>query len=254
MKKQGRSPPPARRRKKSHAVVKNPNNKPAFAKTSFPLYVSSSLDPTLLFGVGTLFSVCFVVGNESTMSLELRPIDEIPGILLSFLTDRAFFIGGVLLLATRWWVGESTGKSKLTPVEQRRAGWYLWNAIIFHCMMDGLAGTGYGNALMNKNYQLLDRRFKPDGGGASKGDVAVVAIVVHIELFMHTMLCLAAYVGIASGAKWQHEAELVALTFQLFGLFVFVGPEFLTKPVLGSATSVCFCLHLISNLASRAPA
>ena len=96
-------------------------------------------------------------------------------------------------------------------------------------MMDGMSGGKWGNALMQENYMLLDRRFKGPSGGAGEGDIAVGALIVNMELFLHSALCFAAYVGIARGAKWQHEAELVALSFQLFGLFIFVGPEFMTE-------------------------
>ena len=110
------------------------------------------LDPTLIFMCTCLFSVIFVRGDPATMTLSLVP--DIPGTLLGYVTDRAFPIGAtVTLLAALLTRG--------TPTKGARAGWFLWNGVICHVMMDGLAGGHWGLKLMDQNYRQLDNRLVP---------------------------------------------------------------------------------------------
>merc|ERR1711871_35298 len=87
-----------------------------------------------------------------------------------------------------------------------------------------MSGAHYGNALMGENYQLLDRRFTGD----SDPEQVLAWLVVNMEIFIHAPLCLSAYVGIVTDKVWSCELEIMALTVQLIGTFVFVLPDFLT--------------------------
>lgn len=194
-----------------------------------PLFATSWLDPTFLFGLNCLFSVVFLKGTPNyddpgASTLTLRAFSTIPQVLLDYLTDPAFFIAAVVLLIGRHFVGDKP--RKLSGSESRRAGWFLWNCVIFHILMDGLSGTKLGNALMTQNYEVLDQRFRPDV--ADRGDAANAITVVTIELFFHSFVTLLAYIGVVTNSKWRYEAEIVALVTQLLGTFVFVVPEFLT--------------------------
>lgn len=188
-----------------------------------PLFLTNWLDPTFLFGINTLFSVVFLIADEKNQSLELRPLSRIPFELWNYVVDPAFFVGLLVLLAARHFVGNNA--KPMSTSESNRAGWYLWNAVIFHVMMDGMSGGKWGNQLMMANYKILDFRFNDE---ANAGEAANAAVVVNMELFLYSWIVTIAYVGIATRARWRYEAEIVVLVMQLFGTFVFVLPEFLT--------------------------
>lgn len=99
-----------------------------------PLFHTDYTDPTFLFGVSTLFSVVFVQGDPANMSLVFRDVSEIPTTFLMYILDPAFLVGLVILIVANHFVGDKL-KKNLTSAEKRRAGWYLWNAVIFHTMM-----------------------------------------------------------------------------------------------------------------------
>lgn len=140
-----------------------------------PLFATDWTDPTLLFGVNCLFSVCFVSGDAATKSLVLRELSTIPAVLAGFLADPCFPVAIVCLLVVRFIIGD--GARALTAADKRRAGWYLWNGIIFHIMMDGMAGGKWGNKLMADNYAILDRRFTDH---SHPGDQASAALLVNM--------------------------------------------------------------------------
>ncbi len=192
-----------------------------------PLFLTAWNDPTFMFSMSALFSVCFVVGKpdlQEPSHSTLLPRDPytVPGVLWSYLLDPAFFVALVILLVARHLVGDNA--KPMTPGVSRRAGWYLWNAVVIHVMMDGMSGGKWGNKLMAENYELLDVRFTPN---AARGDAATAVWVVNFELFVHSVLTVVAYVGVATEAAWQHEAEIVALVVQLMGTFAFTLPEFM---------------------------
>ena len=51
----------------------------------------------------------------------------------------------------------------LTASERRVCGWYLWNGVICHLIMDGLAGGGWANKLMQVNGAQQDRGNRAKG-------------------------------------------------------------------------------------------
>jgi hypothetical protein len=85
--------------------------------------------------------------------------------------------------------------------------------------------------------RLLDNRFNvgctatsqvPCAAPPHPSDAAAALVVTQTELYVHSLLCLAAYVGLQKRAAWQHELQIAALAFQLLGAIVFVGSELLT--------------------------
>lgn len=199
-------------------------NKPG---QSHMLWITDWTDPTFLFGVNTLFSVVFVEGIRDEKRLSFRPLenpDKMPGVLFDFVTDPCFVVALVALLVTRYCVGDRA--IELSAGMKRSAGWYLWNGVIFHIMMDGMAGGHWGNKLMDANYRLLDRRFNP--GQAHPGDQALACLMVNMELFGHSVLCFITYIGMVTGAVWACEMEIATLMLQLVGMIVFVGPDYMT--------------------------
>ena len=59
--------------------------------------------------------------------------------------------------------------------------------------------------------------------------MAIATVVTQTELLCHSLLCLAAYVGIVKRKGWADGVALVALSFQLFGAIVFVVPDLMTE-------------------------
>jgi len=192
-----------------------------------PLFLTEWTDPTFLFGVSTLFSVCFVTGDPDTQQLNFRNFFGDAGILMTlpkYLCDIAFLAGAIVIFVARYFIGDNA--VKLSSSQKMRAGWFLWNAVIFHIMMDGFAGGKWGNKLMADNYELLDRRFCRNC--TSNGEMVAAKLIVNTEILVHAPLCVITYVAIATGSKLAAGWELITLTWQLFGLLAFVGPDFLT--------------------------
>ena len=54
---------------------------------------------------------------------------------------------------------------------------------------------------------------------------AVAATVTQTELCVHSVLTLYAYVGLCKRARWADSVALIALSFQLFGAIMFIGPD-----------------------------
>lgn len=186
------------------------------------------LDPTFIFLFGVIVSVLFVKGNEKDMTLEL----SIPSVqkVVNYFNDPGFY--AMFAVVVLGYLSVMGSKVKLTYNESLVANWYIWNCALVHVGIDGLCG-GFGYlSLMNDNYKLLDRRFRYEltdkPGGPSLSDAAGAKLVVNIELTMHSILTFLAYIGVCYRAKWRQGVELIALTFQLFGALLFVGPELYT--------------------------
>jgi len=191
-------------------------------------FISNWTDPTLLFCGGTLMSVVFVRGDSSTNTLSFVPMKEYPSQLYKHFVDPAF-VAGALFLFVAYYMTKDYVHDRFSATQRREAGWYLWNGAIIHVMMDGMAGGGWlsesggwGLKLMNENYQVLDKRFSRE---ATKGDIAVAATVTQTELCVHSVLTLYAYVGLCKRARWADSVALIALSFQLFGAIMFIGPD-----------------------------
>jgi len=124
-------------------------------------------------------------------------------------------------------------KKKLTWSESLASNWYIWNCALVHVGIDGICGGFQYLNLMSDNYKLLDRRFRYElaglPGGPSHADAAGAKLVVNIELTMHSVLTFLAFVGVCYRTSWRQGVELIALTFQLFGALLFVGPELYTN-------------------------
>jgi len=186
------------------------------------------IDPTFIFLFGVIISVLFVKGNEKDMSLtvSLPSVDTI----VNYFNDLGFLI--MLIVALFGYICVIPSKAKLTYNESLVANWYLWNCVLVHVGIDGLCG-GFGYlSLMNDNYKLLDRRFRYElidkPNGPSLSDAAGAKLVVNIEITMHSVLTFLAYIGVCYKKPWRQGVELIALTFQLFGALLFVGPELYT--------------------------
>jgi len=186
------------------------------------------LDPTMLFCVGTLFTVAFLDVDADAKTL--TPIVPSAERIIRYVTDPAFAIGAAVLVAAIACVWGS--KTKLTFGESLAANWFLWNCVVIHVMMDGLAG-GYGKlGLMGEQYKVLDRRFRYDlidkPGGTNAPDSANVWVICNIELFLHSTLTFAAFIGICHRAPWRQPVEAFALGMQFFGSLVFPAADLLT--------------------------
>ena len=196
------------------------------------LFVCGWTDPTFLFLLPTLMSVVFVQGDAATQTLRIVAPAEIPQRLMDHVIDPAWAAGALFLYAAyKLSGGDAATKGRFSYAERCAAGWYLWNGCICHLMMDGMAGGpngGWGLKVMHDNYAILDRRFDESSTTAIASDVAVGTVVTQTELIFHSTLCLAAYVGLATRKGWADGVALVALSFQLFGAFVFIIPEFMT--------------------------
>ena len=205
----------------------------ATAATSAPAAAATGLellDPTLLFMGACLFSVVFVRGDPKTMSLVFTPAAELPKVAFNHVKDRAFLAGFIVAAAAAY-------LTRSAPRLGARAGWYLWNGVICHVMMDGMAGGHWGLDLMDQNYRILDKRFnwhleQSSPGAPHPGDAANALLVTQVELWVHAPLCIAAYVAIKNGYATARAWELLALSFQLFGAIVFLGPELVRKLVM----------------------
>jgi hypothetical protein len=196
------------------------------------LFVCGWTDPTFLFLLPTLMSVVFVKGDAATQTLSVVAAADLPQRLMDHVCDPAWAAGALFLYAAYTLAGGAAAtKGRFSFAERCAAGWYLWNGCICHLMMDGMAGGpngGWGLKVMHENYAILDRRFDEASTTAIASDVAVGTVVTQTELVFHAGLCLAAYVGLASRKGWADGVGLVALSFQLFGAFVFILPEFMT--------------------------
>jgi len=188
----------------------------------------SLLDPTFIFLSSIIISPLFVKGIEKSQSLEF----SLPSFnkIFNYLTDPGF--GAILFVVVLGYICVYQSKVNLTRNESLLAGWYIWNCALVHVGIDGLCG-GFGFlSLMNDNYKLLDRRFRYDlidlPGGPTLADASGAKLVVHIELTMHSVLTFLAFIGVCYRSPWRQGVELIALTFQLFGALLFVGPELYT--------------------------
>jgi len=108
----------------------------------------------------------------------------------------------------------------------------LWNCVVIHVMMDGLAG-GHGMLdLMGEQYKNVDRRFRYDligkEGGTDHADSANAWAICNIELFMHSTLTFFAFLGVVYRAPWRHTVEAFTLGVQLFGSLIFPAADLLT--------------------------
>lgn len=77
--------------------------------------------------------------------------------------------------------------------------------------MDGMVNLGY-LPLMEKNYHLMDLRFKHVGSkphSPSRSEVNLVFTITTLELFVMSALCYLAFYGIRMRTAWSHEAEIV---------------------------------------------
>ena len=203
------------------------------ATSRMPGFITSWYDPTFLFCANTLMSVVFVRGNSDKQELEIVPVDQLPGQLKEHFLDPIWIVGALFLYVAYFYTKDYVSNS-FSAAQRTEAGWYLWNGAVIHVMMDGCAGGGWFNSatpggwgmtLLNANYQVLDKRF---ARLAPEGEIAIATVVTQTELFCHSTLCLIAYIGICTRAKWADVVAMVALSFQLFGAIVFILPDLLT--------------------------
>mmetsp|Transcript_6953 Transcript_6953/g.8428 ORF Transcript_6953/g.8428 Transcript_6953/m.8428 type:complete len:258 (+) Transcript_6953:107-880(+) len=187
------------------------------------------VDPMAFFAIGTLVSVLFLEGNLESKSLLLKnPIqaDE----AFEYFSASPMLFGYAVLIATLVTVETCHTVSKS---DQKRASWFLWNAVVFHIMMDGCSGGLNTPRLMGANYRILDNRFRFNvslsEGGPHPGEAAGGFTVVMVELLIMAPLCILTCVGIMKNLPWHHELQAVVSAFHLFGTIMFIAPEFLTS-------------------------
>jgi len=186
------------------------------------------LDPTCAFALSTLLSVLFVKGELATKTLVFKKFD--PEEAIEYLTDTPILVGVGVVVLTLAMVGQC---EKVARANQMRASWFLWNAAVFHIMMDGCSGGLNRPALMGANYRILDNRFRthiPESkGGPHHGEAAGGFVVVMVELLIMSVLCIITCVGIMKNKPWHHEMQALMSAVHLFGVIMFVVPEFLTQ-------------------------
>jgi hypothetical protein len=168
-------------------------------------------------------TIFFLTPSEKDMTLRLHAPEARK--VLQALVDPALLAGlGFLALALYL-----TKDSKpLARGDRLRAGWYLWNGVIFHTVMDGMVGMGFFPHL-SAFYNHLDNRFREHvthaNGGAHHGELAMIKLIVTIELFVMAPLCVAAFVAISNRAPWRYAVEVCVSTMHVFGTVMFLFPE-----------------------------
>ena len=194
------------------------------------LFVCGWTDPTFLFLLPTLMSVVFVQGDAATQTPPHRRARRNPAASHGS-RDRSC-LGGRSAVPVRGHKlsgrrprqkGDSRTPSaarQMVPVERLHLpphdGW------------DGRwTKRRMGLKVMHDNYAILDRRFDESSTTAIPSDVAWASCDPD-RADLPSTLCLAAYVGLATRKGWADGVALVALSFQLFGAFVFIIPEFMT--------------------------
>ena len=185
-------------------------------------------DPTFLFGAGCLLSNMLIRGDAPTMTLGYTPDFLSPAAWFASLTDPATLIGVCVYFVLKRVVRRSGKQQELTCKEQLNSNWYLWNAVIFHVMMDGLTGGFHLLKPMDVNYRILDRRMDETTGIS---DRSLVLIIFYHELIVHALMCAVTYYGTQTKAKWRQGAECFTLGVQYFGAVVFLFPSFLFECV-----------------------
>ena len=136
-----------------------------------------------------------------------------------FKNDGWFLIGAIVLAITLFTVRNCD--RELTWSESLIANWYLWNVVVIHVMLDGLCGAHGFGGIMNNNYRILDKRYRPHLVGKilgpTSGDRALVYTLNEMELFGHSLMCLFAFYGVCYKTRWRHGAECIALVTQAVG-------------------------------------
>jgi len=160
----------------------------------------------------------------------LTPIVPDRNRVVAYLSDPAMLLGCGLLLVTI--VVSMGSKEKLGFGASLAANWYIWNCIVIHVMMDGLAGGWNGLNLMGQQYMNVDRRFRyhliDQPGGTTAPDSMNVKVICNIELFIHSSLTFCAFLGVVYKAPWRQPVEAFALGVQFFGALVFPMADLLT--------------------------
>lgn len=201
----------------------------------------SWFDPQVLF-----IAFCLLVPLFSLTNNEAR-------IQFAFhIYNIAAFI--TLYLLTRYATKASQEKNiVLTTAETRQTIWWLLNGIFIHFIMDGC--TLFSNQLpkllskfhinytfpeyyLHQMYGQMDSRYF--------GHPTVDTVTV-IELFIMFPLCCMMYWGVKTHAPWRAPLQIVTSVFQLFGTFMYVGPEFFESPVLKHFNYVDYNFEFTQN-------
>jgi len=178
------------------------------------------VDPTFLFGLNAYVSVLFVFVEDKTLTLQWPN----PKAVQLHMTDPAVFISiGLTILAMILVWSADVSRLKISTI--RRACWYLWNGCIFH-VIDGMIGLGFV-PVMASNFEYLDIRFREvpfSEGGPHPSEAIIAHILVLMEIFVMTPLCLTCFVGIIHQKKWAQEAEIILCVIHCFGTIIFAVP------------------------------
>ena len=187
------------------------------------------IDPTLIFGLSTFFSVLFVEADEFSHLLRFRKFDS--NTVIKHLTSPVLPLS-LILAVVFFWVTWTADTSNFSNSRFRRVGWYLWNAAVIH-LMDGMVGLGR-LPLMESNFHILDIRFRDEtfeNGGPHRGEYAVTTTIVLVEIFVMLPLCYLAAIGVIKSAKWGPDIEIIICTIHILGTLIYVAPPLMNECV-----------------------
>jgi len=183
------------------------------------------LDPTFLLGLSCYISVLFVEGDIKAHSVNFRPLDV--KLARKHFADPTVIVSTVLTvaaLALTW----NTRVDALDSATVRKAGWYLWNACLFH-VMDGMVGLGFA-PLLGENYDFLDNRLRAvefSHGGPHPGEASIAHLILMIEIFFMAPMCLLCFVGVIQQRKWAQDAEILLCATHVLGTIIWSIPPLL---------------------------
>ena len=91
-------------------------------------------------------------------------------------------------------------REPLSFYEELKCRWYLFNAFVFHTLLDFGVGVLHIFPLMDEQYQIIDGRFKVDHSVSS-----VIGIIEALVMFP---LCFASFYAIKKRKPWKNEIEV----------------------------------------------
>lgn len=167
-------------------------------------------DPSFLFCLGALSTPLLLAfrDNPQNFSSELR----------KYILDPALIAGiSYIILALLF----SRKSLKLSFKEKLISNWFLFNGAIIHLTMDGLSGGHHMLPLMEKNYAIVDQRFKTDEPNSW--------IITQIELFLMSPLCFLCYLSLRKGNITKFGLCAATAALQLMGTIIFAGSEIVSN-------------------------
>lgn len=171
------------------------------------------LDPFVLFCLGCIASPMLI--DSAITRTDVVAYFSNPAIVGSFVAL------GLIVVVTK-----SGNCVKLSRADRMLARWYLLNGVIVHSLLDAGIGVFKVDPYLAKHYALVDRRY-----AASLGDsnAAAVHVVTILELVLKGPVCVALYYCMHRGSPHRDALELFTCVTQVYGTFVYLGQELLTR-------------------------